>query len=175
MSTKKIPPTHHDEVVSMLISLHERINSAPALNGGFDKMMATVEVLVVNQDEMKKKVDNIHSAVYDPENGLFTRVKDIEHVKDKAQHVDKMKFDIEVIQKRDDDQKAEMTSLVQDSTATQKKVDQIEREVTSLVKFTSRVQSALKWFVFTAGGALLTLLGKLLYDALSGHVTLKMH
>lgn len=172
-SKKSTPPLHNEQMFEMLVSMNERINSAPALNGGFDKMLATVEVLVVSQEEMKDKVNNIHTAIYDPENGLFTRVKEIEHVKDKTQHVDKMKFDIEVIQRRDDDTKVEMQTLSKETLSTQKKMDEVEHEVKELVKFTSKVQSALKWFVFTAGGALLTLIGKLLYDVLSGHV--KIH
>lgn len=66
----------------MLERLEEKLEK-PVLNGGFDKLVAKVEKIETvteslrdAQVEAKKKIDAIHVAVYDPDTGLYTKVKD---------------------------------------------------------------------------------------------------
>lgn len=64
------------------------IRRAPALNGGFDKLSDTVEnikdtnvkvlyelqLVKTNQDVHNEKIENMHKALYDPDEGLYSRV-----------------------------------------------------------------------------------------------------
>lgn len=66
----------------MLARLEEKLEK-PVLNGGFESLVAKVdkiehvsESLRDAQTKANTKIDAIHSAVYDPEKGLYTKVKD---------------------------------------------------------------------------------------------------
>lgn len=56
---------------------------SPVLNGGFDKLVKQVDKIESVTDQMRqdqatsgKKVDAIHTAIYDPDTGLYGRVKE---------------------------------------------------------------------------------------------------
>lgn len=55
----------------------------PVLNGGFDSLVAKVDKIETvseglrdGQASANTKIDAIHTAIYDPEKGLYTKVKD---------------------------------------------------------------------------------------------------
>lgn len=59
------------------------IKESPALNGGFDSLMSKVDViqesqsaLKENQGKLTEKVDAIHDAMYEPDHGVYARIKD---------------------------------------------------------------------------------------------------
>ena len=65
----------------MLERLEHKLEK-PVLNGGFDNLVAKVEKIdavteqmQVGQAGLSKKVDAIHVAVYDPDTGLYQKVK----------------------------------------------------------------------------------------------------
>lgn len=65
----------------MLERLEEKLEK-PVLNGGFDTLVtkvdrieAATEQLREGQSGLTKKVDAIHTAVYDPDTGLYQKVK----------------------------------------------------------------------------------------------------
>jgi len=62
----------------MVENIAQKISTSPVLNGGFDKMMIIVEHIQEKQEETSKKVDKIHDGLYDPDDGLYARVKMVE-------------------------------------------------------------------------------------------------
>jgi peptidoglycan hydrolase CwlO-like protein len=62
----------------MVEGIAKKINGAPALNGGFDRMMVIVEHIQEKQEETTKKIDKIHEGLYEPDEGLYARVKAVE-------------------------------------------------------------------------------------------------
>jgi len=65
----------------LLLRLNQKLES-PALNGGFDDLAKKVDRIENTTDQLKetqaaysKKIDAIHTAIYDPETGLYTKVK----------------------------------------------------------------------------------------------------
>lgn len=60
-------------------SIANKMNSSPALNGGFDKMLVMVEHIQEKQEETGEKVNKIHEGLYNPDTGLYARVKMIEN------------------------------------------------------------------------------------------------
>lgn len=96
-----------------LDELLELVRHAPALNGGFDKLSDAVEnikdtntkvlyelqLVKTNQDVHTKKIEDMHKAMYDPDDGLYSRVstaindnkgqeEDISEIKQKAEHIE---------------------------------------------------------------------------------------
>lgn len=55
---------------------------SPVLNGGFDNLMRKVDRIETAQEQLQasdsasgKKIDQLHTAIFDPEIGLYSRVK----------------------------------------------------------------------------------------------------
>jgi len=108
---------------------------APVLNGGFDSLVKTV-------DEIKGKVDEIHGVLYEPDKGIFARVK--EGARDVAE-------------------------VTEDHKALATKVEKHETLLLEIVGFKNSILKVLK--VIAAGGVLGaggTGIVKLLYDILIG-------
>lgn len=62
----------------MLDKLDKKLSS-PILNGGYDTLMQKVDKIEVVQDQLKEhgpKIDAIHVAIFDPEKGLYGKVKE---------------------------------------------------------------------------------------------------
>jgi len=109
--------------------------NAPVLNGGFDALVSTV-------GEIKDKVDEIHDVLYEPDNGIFARVK--ESARDVAE-------------------------VSEDHKALTTKVDKHEALLLEMVGFKNSILKVLK--VIAAGGVVGaggTGIVKLLYDILIG-------
>lgn len=67
------------ELLLLVESIASKINGAPALNGGFDRMLVMVEHIKEKQEDTSAKVDKIHDGLYEPNDGLYARVKMVEN------------------------------------------------------------------------------------------------
>lgn len=130
--------------------LQQKIMNSPALNGGFDTLMLKIEGIEKCLGATGEKVDSIHEAVYHPDTGLFARVKSVE-------------------QWRSAEEKAvEKEAKLNDEH--EKLVRGHDDQLKELSKFKERSTAIVRWLVISlaTGGA--GLLGKLLFDFVSGHV-----
>lgn len=73
----------HLEAQDEVLERMEKKLESPALNGGFESLMAQVShIAEVNssikeaQKEHDKKIDEIHQGIYNPEKGLYVKVQD---------------------------------------------------------------------------------------------------
>lgn len=55
-----------------------KVTESKALNGGFDKLVMMMEHMQQKQSEHGDKLDNLSKALYEPDEGLFARVKAVE-------------------------------------------------------------------------------------------------
>ena len=62
----------------MLELLLKKISDSSALNGGFEKLCVMIEHVQTEQEKSGHKLDKVSEALYDPNTGLFSRVKAIE-------------------------------------------------------------------------------------------------
>ena len=76
----------HEEILRIVRQLKE----SPAMNGDFTKLVSSVEhirttqsgmctdinVVMVKQEEAKVVVDEMHVALYHPDNGIYKRIND---------------------------------------------------------------------------------------------------
>ena len=63
------------ELLEMLV---KKMGESPALNGGFDKLYLLIEHIKEEQAKSGVKLDKVSDALYDPNHGLFSRVRAIE-------------------------------------------------------------------------------------------------
>ena len=66
------------EAKEILERIEKKILNSPVLNGGWDKLVANVEVIKVQQQETKEKLEDIETKFYEPDKGIFSRIQHIE-------------------------------------------------------------------------------------------------
>jgi hypothetical protein len=71
-----------DELLKIVLqkveNMEHKITSAKSLNGGFDKLLTEVEHIKDTQKEVLEAVRGVKKTLYEPDSGLFSRVKELE-------------------------------------------------------------------------------------------------
>jgi len=142
----------------VLDDIHKKIIGSSALNGGFDILMFKIEKIEQNQEQLVDKVDKIHDAIYDPSDGIFSKLS--ESNADHAQKINETEQKLIEInewkkQKDKDSQKSES-----ELEETSEKVQSLQKNVDDLVQSKSIVWSAARWILVAIAGGTLTLLFK---------------
>lgn len=162
------PKSDNKELLLLVESIASKINGAPALNGGFDRMMVMVEHIKEQQEDTSIKVDKIHHGLYEPNEGLYARVKMVETTttdlaKRQANHITVNERKLETINatlkklgEKDDDllKKVEITDRLKKITG-----EELEKLANVIQVKSTWTDSASKvaWFVI---GGLLVEIGK---------------
>ena len=63
----------------LLESIAKKIADSKALNGGFDRLVVMVEGIQDKQEEAGRKLDKVTDAIYDPDNGIYSRIRCLEN------------------------------------------------------------------------------------------------
>lgn len=63
----------------LLEQISKKILNSPALNGGFDKLVVTVGQIKEKQDEAVEKIEKLSVALYQPKEGLYSKMQTLEH------------------------------------------------------------------------------------------------
>lgn len=163
--------SEREQLIELIQILQQKVISSPAFNGGFDTLLVKVEKIDESQAQMGTKISSIHEAVYHPDNGLFARVKEIESVKEKIESVDRLEKEVmQLQQKRIVEEKAveKETKLSEEQ---QKLVKEHSDKLRDLVEFKQKISVVSKWLAVTlaTGGA--TLVGKIFFDFVQGHIS----
>jgi hypothetical protein len=71
-----------DEILKLVLqkveNMEHKISSAPSLNGGFDKLLIEVQHIKEVQSDVLEGVRGVKKNLYEPDSGLFSRVKELE-------------------------------------------------------------------------------------------------
>jgi uncharacterized protein YaaN involved in tellurite resistance len=163
LSKRTVVIATEPQMLETLNTLSQKVMSSKVLNGGFDTMIEKVE-------KIEAKVDSIHDAVYHPDDGLFARVKDIEHVKANAASIEKLNIDVNELQAWHHSEE----KLVEKEAKLIEEHNQLVKnhsdQLKELVSFKSRVNAVAKWLALTVATGILAGVGKLIYDFIHGHV-----
>jgi predicted ATP-grasp superfamily ATP-dependent carboligase len=139
-----------EEIINILKTLQNKILASSALNGGFERLVSKIELIDKNQNDVSEKIESIHDAIYHPDEGLFARVKIIEH------------------KKNDDDKSDEKESKAREER------DRLLKEHSGLIKelieYKNKTYAFGKWCIVGLSGGGASLLFKLIYDFISGHI-----
>lgn len=170
--------TPKDQTIELLLQLQQKLVGSAVLNGGFDTLLIKINSLEENQNIISQKIDMIHEAIYDPDDGLFARIKDVdvEQFKDKALSLDRLDKDILKLQQLHEVdgtllKREEELSHSSDENSQQLRchADQLKE----LVKFKDNINAVAKWSFITLAGGAATLVGKLIYTFVNGHVIVR--
>jgi hypothetical protein len=71
-----------DEILKIVLDkvekMETKISNAKSMNGGFDKLMIEVEHIKDTQNDILDGVRGVKQNLYEPDSGLFSRVKELE-------------------------------------------------------------------------------------------------
>jgi hypothetical protein len=71
-----------DEILKLVLDkvekMETKISNAKSMNGGFDKLMMEVEHIKDTQADILEGVRGVKQNLYEPDSGLFSRVKELE-------------------------------------------------------------------------------------------------
>ncbi len=71
-----------DEILKIVLEkvekVENKISNAKSMNGGFDKLMIEVEHIKETQADILDGVRGVKQNLYEPDSGLFSRVKELE-------------------------------------------------------------------------------------------------
>jgi hypothetical protein len=150
---QKVSPMAEKSI--MLDDIHKKISSSAALNGGFDTLLHKIDKIEQSQGQLVMKVDKIHEAIYDPSDGIFSKIAEsklestqrFSDVEKKLLDVSNWKTYKEMSDEKSDDAVDQHTT----------KLAAMEKAVDSLVASQNKSWSVVKWFLVAVGGGLITL------------------
>ena len=164
---------NHKQIMEILRQLQVKVLASAALNGGFDNLMFKIDKIEEKQESMGLKVDSIHEAIYNPDDGLYARVKDVESIKEKTLLMDKLEKDVFVLQHA----YATEEKTLQKESALNNEQDKLIKlyadQIKELMFFKSKILEATKWLIYAIGGTIIAGIGKLLFDYIRHHITLQ--
>ena len=67
-----------NKLLQKVENMETKITNAKSMNGGFDKLAGDVEHIKQTQGEVLEAVRGVKKSLYEPDSGLFSRVKDLE-------------------------------------------------------------------------------------------------
>lgn len=142
----------------VLDDIHKKIISSAALNGGFDALMFKIEKIEQNQEQLVHKVDKIHDAIYDPKDGIFSKINEANlETTNKINETDQKLIEVAEWKKQ---KVKEDTKIELYAEATTEKILGLEKNVYDLVKSKNTLSGAFRWLLVAIVGGSLTLLFK---------------
>lgn len=139
----------------VLTDIHKKITSSAALNGGFDTLLYKIDKIEQSQGQLVTKVDKIHDAIYDPNDGIFSRLA--EYKLESAAKMSEMTQEVIELSEWKKHQEKDEERDEKSTEETSKKVESLEKNVDQLVKNKDTAWSVLKWLGVAVGGGLITL------------------
>ena len=143
---------------SVLDDIHRKIIGSPALNGGFDTLLYKIDKIEQSQGQLVTKVDKIHEAIYDPNEGIFAKLSD--QKLSNTQQFSDVQQDIASIKQWKDFKEKSDTESSTEVDENSNKIVALERTVDSLSKSKDHAWSLLKWLGVAIGGSIITLVFK---------------
>jgi hypothetical protein len=152
-----------DPVVSqrLLQNIQQKLDKSAALNGGFDKLLYKIDSIENSQNAIATKVDKIHEAIYDPDEGLFARISASKSEQTNALNgIEKKVIEISAW-KEQKEKEGNQTEIEVEKFGN--KIVVIENSVDSLLSFKTSTLGLAKWAMAAVGGGVITLLFKVFY------------
>lgn len=135
-----MPNSKEQELLELIV---QKFNDSRALNGGFDKLCLMIEHVQEEQDRNSEKLDKVSNALYDPDHGLFARVKKLE------QKIDSNLGDLDQIVKGIPTVETKVTTLVTKveglEKTTQEQKQKLESQNLADVESKQKIQELVKF------------------------------
>jgi len=74
-----------EKLLKKVENMEDRIESAPSMNGGFDKLLSEISHIKEAQTEVLSTIRGVKKSLYEPDRGLFSRVMQLEMESERRQ------------------------------------------------------------------------------------------
>jgi DNA repair ATPase RecN len=146
----------------MLHSIQQKLERSAALNGGFDKLLYKIDTIEQSQNVISEKVDKIHDAIYDPDEGLFARITN--NKVDQNESISGVEKKVVEISAWKEQKQKDIEEIGDIKEKIHDKINSIENKIETLNTFKLMTVGVAKWMLAAAGGGVATILFKVLYD-----------
>lgn len=153
-----------DNSMHMLHTIQKKLDASAALNGGFDRLLYKIDGIEKSQGQIVEKVDKIHEAIYHPDDGLFARIAATKATQSEA--VGRVEKQITDLTQWKQEAENAGEDCEKETDELQNKLQSLESSIQSIEKFQAIIMSGLKWSMAGIGGAIMTVLFKVLYNAI---------
>lgn len=156
-----------DSTHRILREVQAKVDKAEVLNGGFDRLYVKIESMETAQNQIVERVDSIHDAIFNPDEGIFSRLA--QSKVDQIEAVNELDKQIVSISSWKDNQDktsakdAELTQKISDS------LDEHRKLIDDFTKWKSIVTSVGKWTIAAIGGGAVSMVFKIVYDTITLH------
>lgn len=141
-----------------LEEIRRKISSSAALNGGFDTLLYKVDKIEQSQGQLVSKVDKIHDAIYDPNDGIFSKLSEFKlENSEKFGSIDEHVAELNEWKRH---KEKELNKNDQEVDTATTKIAALEDHVDSLVKSKNTSWAVLKWLGVAVGGGIIALIFK---------------
>jgi len=153
-----------------ILEMQDKILSAPAMNGGFTTLLYKVENIEQSQEQLVEKVNQIHDVLYEPDNGLYARLKSVENDCVSNDTIDELEKEVQEIKiwKNTEEKQSEKEEVA--VVEKNKIILEHEAALRDIQASIAKYNAAAKWIVVSLGGGLLSMIGKLIYEYVTGHI-----
>lgn len=168
MSTKAL--TNIEQNYKRILEMQDKILAAPAMNGGFTTLLYKVESIEDSQTKLVEKVDQIHDVLYEPDNGLYARLKSVENECIGVKELGEIEKEVQEIKMWKTSEEKQSQKEEERDDVNGKLLSEHDSTLKELQRSIERYNAAMKWVAVSLGGGLLSMIGKLIYDYVSGHI-----
>lgn len=116
-----------------------------------DAVMMKIDMMSSNQDRMIEKLDKVSDALYDPRDGLFMQIKEVEMSNKRI--AEKLDAHVQYNDEESERGEGEIT-----------KIQKLIEPLPALIRWKERFDKSALWLVSGLGTALIGLIAKILYD-----------
>jgi len=138
-----------------LDEISKKLSSSSALNGGFETLLFKIDKIEQSQGQLVSKVDKIHDAIYDPSDGIFSKLG--EYKLENASKVNEIEQSINELSLWKETKSKEEDKAEKIEDKTKEKLSNLEKSVDSLVRNKNNIWDILKWLFVAIGGGIITL------------------
>jgi len=139
-----------DEILKIVLQkvekMEAKISNAKSMNGGFDKLLIEVEHIKETQSAVLEGVRGVKKNLYEPDSGLFSRVKELE-----MESARRMEYIVET--KPIVGQHQELLHWKREAQKDLDEVEGLRLEVAKLQDWKSGMQKVI-WLLATAAGGI---------------------
>lgn len=147
------------EMSRLVGEIHNKLDSV-IFNGGFETLVQEVQNIERAQSKMLAKIEELHQVVYEPDDGLFARVKKVENFN--MQELKPIQNEIQNITIWKNQLNTPKDGFIARTEANHLEVERIIQWKTKIIAV-----------VLSALGASLLMVGKMIWEFISTHVTIR--
>lgn len=148
-------PVSTSRPITVLDEIQTKLSNSAALNGGFDTLLYKIDKIEQSQGQLVNKVDKIHDAIYDPNEGIFSKLSEFKL--ENANKIGEISKDLVEINEWKKHLEKESDKFDKSTESNSNKVLELEKHVDTLVKSKNTAWAFVKWAVVAISGGLVTL------------------